>query len=102
MDKVRTQNDRIFPFLMASFLFFIGIFLTQLTYASTSGSELAGKQLAYYHGSHGGYEGVRHGSTIQGRNRSGYRGAYHQGGCRRYCLVNRSNGHVIRCKKRCN
>jgi hypothetical protein len=68
MDKLMTQNNKLFSYFIGSFLFFAGIFFTQVTHADAPKTKLAGTQLAYYVGHHGAYHG--------GGYRGGYRGGY--------------------------
>lgn len=75
MDKLMTQNLKYFSYLIASFLFFAGIFFTQITHADTPKTKLTGTQLAYYVGHHAAHRG----GAYRGVNRGVYRGGYRRG-----------------------
>lgn len=109
MDKNSTQRYRILPLVVISFILLIGTFYSTNVRATNSISQSPGTQLAYYNGWHGGgwhrggwgwgggYYGVGYG--VSNVYWTGWR--YYGRHCQRSCLVNRWNGHVIRCHRRC-
>lgn len=106
MEKISAKNHKKIPIMLVSFILFIGAFYNVVANANNNLTPLPGTQLAYfigYHSYYGGYyrpgyvyDGPRHHRRVYW---TGWRYAAY--GCRQHCLINRLNGHAIRCEQRC-
>lgn len=106
MNKVSSiQYHKLLPMLIVSFIIFIGSFYSSFAQANTQLTQPPGTQLAFYIGFHnyyGGYYNPVYYGPRYYRYRTYWTGWRYIGhGCRQSCLIDRWNGRVIRCSRRC-
>lgn len=111
MEGISVRDNKLMPVFLACALLFTSIFYSNYVHANNASSP-PGTQLAYfvgYHSYYGAYYpgyGEYYPGYVYYRTRNYHRAYWTHWirigyACRQKCLINRWNGRVVRCVRRC-